>query len=173
MKNKPFIIHTSPTSQRDANVREQRRLKAARFFEHGVRQAEIARRLKVSRPAVHYWYSTWRQDGKEALRSRRHGPQSRMNPEHLAIVAQTLLRGAPASGYPTALWTLQRVREVIRKTTRVSFGQTHTWRILRAMGWSNQKPETRYLNRNEAAIKQWKEEKWPAIQKRGRVSRRE
>lgn len=167
MKNKAFIIHPSPTSQRDARVLEQRRLRAAQFFEKGTSQAEVARKLSVSRAAVHYWHTTWERNGKDGLRRSRPGPKSPFTFQKLAAIERILLKGATASGYATDLWTLQRVAEVIRKATRRPLGQTHTWRILRAMGWSNQKPETRYRDRNEAAIKRWKQERWPAIQKKG------
>lgn len=167
MNNKPFIIHPSPASHQDAKTLEKRRLKAGALFEKGIRQAQVARRLKVSRVAVHYWYIMWEKKGKEGLRSGRPGPKSRFNGEKISKIRETLLKGAGAAGYNTELWTLARVADMIRRRTRIRIGQTHAWRILRAMGWSNQKPETRYRDRNEAAIKQWKQNRWPAIQKKG------
>lgn len=162
-----FIIHPSPASRQDANALEQRRFKAVKLFKKGVHQAEVARQLKVTRTAVHYWYITWEKDGKEGLTRGRPGPKSLFTPEKLKTVERMLLKGAGNAGYSTELWTLQRVAEVIRKTTRVSFSQTHTWRILRAMGWSSQKPETHSRNRNEAAIQRWQQDRWPVIQKKG------
>jgi transposase len=167
MKNKPFIIHPSPASHHDAKKLEQRRLKAATLFKKGIHQAEIARRLKVSRPAVHYWYITWEKKGKDGLRRTQPGPKSQLTGEKLAKVKRTLAKGPLAAGYDTNLWTLARIADVIRKKTRVSYGTSQVWYLLRSLGWSSQKPETRYRDRNEAAIKRWKEESWPRIQKRG------
>lgn len=168
MRNKPFIIHPSPSSERDRKALEQRRVKAAKFFEKGIRQAEVARRLKVSRAAAHYWYSTWEKNGKEGLKNMGHpGFPSQLTPEKVSKVTHALIQGPIAAGYDTDLWTLPRIAKTIRKTTGVRYHPGYVWRIIRALGWSCQKPETRYRNRNEAAIRRWKQDEWPAIQKRG------
>lgn len=165
---KTFIIHPSPASHQDAKDLERRRLKAGTLFKRGVRQAEIARRLDVSRAAVHYWHITWRKKGKEGLQRRHPGPKSQLTEKKLKQVKRALEKGPIAAGYDTNLWTLARIATVIQRTTRVSYGTSQVWYLLRSLGWTSQKPETRYRNRNEAAIKRWKEESWPKIQKRGR-----
>ena len=168
MKNKAIIIHPSPASQRDAKTLAVRRMKAGKLFKKGVRQAEIARRLKVSRAAVHYWYTTWRKEGKEGLRGADHpGPKSKLTAEKVSTVKHILLKGAGAAGYATEMWTLPRIAEMIKKSTRISYHPGYVWRVVRALGFTCQKPETRYRDRNEAAIRRWKQEAWPAIQKRG------
>src|SRR3989344_211471 len=98
---KPFIIHPSPASQQDAKALEQRRYKASKFFEKGLSQAEVARRCKVSRVAVHYWYTIWQAKGKEGLRAGRPGPQSRLTPEKAKKLKAVILKGAMTAGYDT------------------------------------------------------------------------
>ena len=164
---KPFIIHPSPASHQDVQALEQRRFKAEKLFTKGIHQAEVARRLKVTRPAVHYWYTTWKKKGKDGLRRVRPGPKPRLTEKKLVKVKQALLHGPRNAGYDTDFWTLTRVADVIRRKTRVSYGTSQVWYLLRSLGWTSQKPETRYRDRNEAAIKRWKQERWPAIQKRG------
>ncbi len=41
----------------------------------------------------------------------------------------------------------------------------HLSRLLRAIGWSPQKPMQRATQRNEAAIATWYTERWPALKK--------
>lgn len=164
---KTFIIHPSPASHHDAKNLERRRLKAGMLFERGVHQAEIARRLGVSRAAVHYWYITWKKKGKDGLRRGRPGPKPRLTLKKFERVKRALSKGPIAAGYDTNLWTLARIALLIQRTVRVSYGTSQVWYLLRSLGWTSQKPETRYRNRNEAAIRRWKEEKWPAIQKKG------
>ena len=165
---KPFIIHPSPAShQEDAKDLEKRRLKAGKLFEKKISQAEVARRLKVSRAAAHYWYITWKKKGEDGLRRKRPGPKPQLTEKKLVKIKQALVEGPLSAGYDTNLWTLVRVAAVIQKKVRISYGQSQVWYLLRSLGWSSQKPETRYRNRNEAAIKRWKEERWPAIQKKG------
>jgi transposase len=78
-----------------------------------------------------------------------------------------LLRGAEAAGYRTELWTLKRIGEVIRKQFGVRYSPVGVWALLRhGLGWSWQKPERRALERDEAAIAQWKRKEWPRLKKR-------
>jgi transposase len=78
-----------------------------------------------------------------------------------------LLRGAGDAGYPTELCTLRRVGEVIRKRFSVRYSEVGVWALLRhSLGWSWQKPERRALQRDEAAIAQWKRDEWPRLKKR-------
>lgn len=165
---KPFIIHPSPASHHDARALERRRFKAEKLLTKGIHQAEIARRCKVTRAAVHYWYTTWKKKGKDGLRRTRPGPKPRLTHAKLEKVKRALLRGPRSAGYDTNLWTLTRVADVIRRKARVSYGISQVWYLLRSLGWTSQKPETRSRDRNEAAIQRWQEESWPRIQKRGR-----
>jgi len=79
---------------------------------------------------------------------------------------QILLRGAPAAGFPTDLWTLARVTEVIERELGVTYHPGHVWRILTDMGWSCQKPEKRARERDEMAIARWRQEAWPRVEKK-------
>ena len=63
-----------------------------------------------------------------------------MTPALLAKVEKALERGPKADGYPTELWALTRVAEVIEATTGVRYHPGHVWRVLRQMGWSRQRP---------------------------------
>lgn len=164
---KPFIIHPSPASHHNAQVLEERRRKAGKLFEKGIRQAEVARRLNVSRTAVHYWHTAWKKKGKGGLLRNRPGPKPHLTEKKLVKIKQALVKGPIAAGYDTNLWTLARIADTIRKKTRISYGTSQVWYLLRSLGWTSQKPETQYRDRNEAVIKRWKEQSWPRIQKRG------
>jgi transposase len=48
---------------------ERTRLRAARMFEHGTSQAEVARRLHTSRQNAHRWYRNWQHGGRAARRA--------------------------------------------------------------------------------------------------------
>jgi transposase len=63
------------------------------------------------------------------------------------------------------LWTLKRIGEVIRKRFGVRYSPVGVRALLRhGLGW--QKPERRALERDEAAIVQWKREEWSRLKKR-------
>lgn len=161
---------SSPVRERrDIKALEKRRQKAGRLFASGLSQAEVARRLKVSRPSVHAWHTAWQEQGIKGLASNRgvFGRMPRLTARHIHKVKTAILAGPRKSGFATDLWTLKRIAKVIRQKTSVSYHPGHVWRILQTLGFSCQKPAQRPRERNEKAIKAWREREWPAIQKRG------
>jgi transposase len=146
---------------------EERRLRAADLFAEGVRQAEIARQVGVTHQTVSDWHAAWKQGGREALRGAgRAGRRSKLSPEQLAEVTAALSKGPTANGYPTELWTLARVAEVIERVTGVEYHPGHVWRILRAqLGWTRQRPARQAVERDDAAIERWVRERWPKAKK--------
>lgn len=159
---------SSPSRHRDRAARERRRLKAAKLFTKKIPHADIARRLAVTPAAVSQWYHAWEENHRTGLVSKgRTGPKPKVAEAALAHIGRLLFQGPKKHGYETDLWTLERVKTVIRKKMGLSFGTTHIWRILTIqLGWSVQKPETRARERDEHAIRHWRCSIWPRI-KRG------
>ena len=146
-------------------MRERRR-QAVALFERGETQATVARRLRVSRMSAKRWFDAWRAGGKAAMHGAgRAGRPPKVLPEQLERISAELLKGPQAHGYATQVWTLARVRDVIAELTGVRYHEGHVWRVLRALGWSIQKPTTRARERDEEAIRRWVRVKWPALQK--------
>jgi transposase len=76
-----------------------------------------------------------------------------------------LARGAKAYGFRGEVWTCERVAQVILKEFGVSYHPAHVSRLVRGLGLSLQKPMRRADQRDEEAIKRWKEERWPSLKK--------
>ncbi len=55
---------------------------------------------------------------------------------------------------------------MIRRDFGVRYHPAHISRLLKALGLSLQKPQRRAYQRDEEAIKRWKEERWPELKKR-------
>jgi transposase len=142
----------------------QRRLQAARLFAKGLSQAEVARRLQVSRQTTSRWHARWRQGGRAGLAGPgRWGRPSRLSEADWRRVERALLTGAQAHGFDTDLWTLPRIAEVIRRLTGVVYHPGHVWWLLRRHQWSPQRPARRAAERDEAEIARWRAEEWPRI----------
>jgi len=155
---------------------ERRRRHAITLLQGGTPYREIARRVGASLSSVVRWEQAYRRDKRNGLRVRpTPGRPCRLSTTQQQQLKAVLLRGAGAAGYSTELWTLKRIGDVIRRQFRVRYSTVGVWALLRhGMGWSWQKPERRALQRNEAAIAQWKRDEWPRIKKRraaGRASR--
>lgn len=153
--------------QRDHNAMEKRRLKAAKYFERGLGCSEVARRLGVRRQSAHGWMQAWQRGGRESLRSS--GPagrKPRMSDGQKRQLIDAMLAGPQQSGYATEVWTLPRVRALVRKHTGETYHTGHLSRMLRALGLSCQRPERRAIERDEKNIRRWKRVEWPAIKKK-------
>ncbi len=164
------IMEKKTRPRRDFESLEKRRIEAASLFRKGVKQAEVARRLKASRQSVNRWYVAWKNGGVAALKAAgRAGRKPRITEAQLKRIEKELLKGPRSHGYSTELWTLPRIAKLIRKVTGEQYNPGHVWRILRRMGWSCQRPSTKAKERNEAAIEAWKKEEWPRIKKKPAV----
>ena len=160
-------------ARRDFQALEQRRKRAARLFGVAERLATVARRLQVSRQSVSRWFRQWKSGGTSALRGAgRAGRAPRLQAEQRRQVDATLRQGARANGFNTDLWTLPRVAQVIEQVTGVRYHAGQVWKVRRAMGWTLQRPARRARERNEAAIRHWVAERWPAVKKKPAASRR-
>jgi transposase len=156
--------HHPPTSKpRDFKGMERLRLRAARRFEQGTSQAEVAHRLGTSRQNTHRWDHTGQHGGRAALRCTGPGRKPKLTARGRRKIERALLQGALAHGFDTDLWTCKRIQTLIWRLTGVRHHPSHSWRILTAMGWTVQRPERRALERDEAAIARWVKQDWPRI----------
>lgn len=153
--------------QRDHTAMEQRRLKAARYFEEGKSASEVAKLLGVRRQSAHAWLQAWRKTGVKGLASKGPaGPKARLSGKQKAALMKAIVAGPKAHGHPTEVWTLPRVAKLIEQQTGEHYHSGHVWWILREMGLSGQQPTRRAIERNETAIAEWTKQGWPKLKKK-------
>ena len=152
-------------TKRDFDALEQRRREGMRLLGQRVAQAEVARRLGVSPAAVCKWEARRKARPGGAWKRRPQGKPPKLTARHKEQLCQALKKGAQAHGFLNELWTLPRIATVLEATCGVRLHPGHLWRVLGTLGWSVQKPERRALQRDEAAILDWKKRRWPALKK--------
>jgi transposase len=104
--------------------------------------------------------------GKEALRKRSSpGATPRLSADQRARLPGLLGKGAVAHGFRGEVWTCQRVGRVIKREFGVGYHPAHVGRILKGLGFSLQKPDRLADQRDEDAIQEWKEKRWPELKK--------
>jgi transposase len=160
--------------KRDFDALEKRRLHAAALLEKGIHEAEVARRVGVHRQSVNRWRRTLEESDRTALRKAgRAGRKPLVSERDLRTIEADLKRGPETLGYETGLWTTQRVAELIEERFGVRYTPEHVGWLLRRLGWSCQRPVGRALERNEAAVRRWKKQRWPELKKKptGRAAR--
>src|SRR5579872_5417893 len=104
---------------------QQLRQAAIGLFEKDLSNAEIARRLGVSRKTIVGWRQLYAAQGACGLQLKPAGLPRRINEAQLQQVAEALLQGPQAHGYPTQLWTLPRIADLIEKLTGVRYHPGH------------------------------------------------
>lgn len=145
---------------------ERRRRRGARLLESGVAQAEVARRVGVTRTSVSRWEKLRREGGLDALRRpERFGRPRRLSDAQCEELIKRLKAGAVAAGFATELWTLPRIRLLIEQRFAVKLTEPSVWRLLRSLGWSVQRPSGQARQRDDKAIRRWKARRWPELKK--------
>lgn len=142
---------------------------AARLLGQGIRQAEVARRVQVSRESVRRWADQITKYGSAKIlkKAGRAGRKGKLDAAQLGRLETILKSGPERAGFSTGLWTLERIGQVIRSEFEVEYHPGHVWWILhKKLGWSCQRPVGRARERNEGAIAEWKQSTWPALKKK-------
>ncbi|MHB8732711.1 MAG: winged helix-turn-helix domain-containing protein [bacterium] len=153
-------------TRRDFSALEARRQHAARLFAAGQRQADVVHQLRVSRETASRWYAAWRTHGAAGLRGAgRAGRKPRLDAAALARLEAALVRGPTAWGFPTHLWTLQRIALVIWKVCHVRYSVPQAWRVVHQLGWSRQRPTRQARERDPIAVAHWMRTTWPRVKK--------
>jgi transposase len=154
-------------SREATDWREGRRLRAFELKQQGWSQQRIAEALGVSKGAVSQWMKRAREGGGVQALKRKPAPgaRPRLSEDERARLPELLARGAQAHGFRGEVWTCERVAIVIRREFGVSYHPAHVSRVVRALGLSLQKPQRRAEQRNEEAIDNWKQKKWPSLKK--------
>ncbi|RJF91929.1 helix-turn-helix domain-containing protein [Noviherbaspirillum saxi] len=151
--------------KRDFEALEQRRKIAAKLLAKGMKQAQVARELHVSRQSVSVWAKAQAVD-KEGWRRKPLGSCPGLNPAQRRWLCKLLARGAQANGFPNDAWTLRRIGQLIEQEFGIAYGKTNIWLLMKAMGFSCQRPAGRASQRNEEAIRQWRLKRWPMLKKK-------
>src|SRR5918992_6093541 len=158
---------TGLSCQQATNWREGRWLRAWELSQEGWPQQRIAAALGVTKGAVSQWLSRARAHGPPALRHcKSPGRRPKLAHQQRLQLLELLAQGPSAFGFGGDVWTQPRVAQVIRRHFRVQYHPSQVGRILKEYGWSRQKPLRRASQRDEAAIRRWKEERWARPEKR-------
>ncbi|HEX9876018.1 MAG TPA: IS630 family transposase [Gammaproteobacteria bacterium] len=154
------------SAKRDFVAMEERRREGARLLRNGVSQAEVARLTEVSRQSVSRWASALEEAGLRGLRrAGRAGRKPRLDERQLEQLVRLLKAGPEVAGFPTGLWTLPRVAQLIEKRFGVAYATTRVWQLLRQLGFTPQRSTGRARERDEARIEAWKRKRWPQVKK--------
>jgi transposase len=152
---------------------EWRRYRALYLKRRGWIQRDIAEALDVSEVALSGWLARARDGGPEALRARlAPGRPPRLSPAQRRSIPELLWHGPEAYGFRGQVWTCARVARVIEEEFGVRYHKDHVGRMLKDLRWTPQQPIKRAIQRDEGAIRRWRDEVWPELRRRARREHR-
>lgn len=156
-----------PRPEGSADLLEDRRRRALALVDSGCSLNEAARRIGCGASSVMRWFHSRRRGGEKALKVRfSPGRPSKLQRKQKQQLIRLLVKGAMARGHRTNLWTTTRIAQLIEEEFGVRYHPNHIGRLMQRLGWSHQKPKRRAVERDDAAIEQWKRQKWPHIKKK-------
>jgi transposase len=147
---------------------EQRRRTAVGIAKKkGLSIREVAAVIGCAPASVSRWNTAYKRGGAHGLDSKpQGGSRPRLSQRQRTKLRRILIRGARAWGFPTELWTLKRVQQVVKAEFGVDYHIGHLHRIVKALGFSPQKPAKRAREQDEEAVKAFREKDWPRIKKK-------
>src|SRR3954469_17450553 len=152
---------------------EWRRFRALHLRREGWSRQDIAEALEVSPVSVSRWFARVREGGTEALRARPGpGRPPKLSPTQKRLIPEFLWHGAEVYGFRGEVWTCARVARVIEEEFGVHYHKGHVCRLLRELQRTPQVPIRRAIQRDEEAIRRWRDAVWPDLQRRARRERR-
>jgi transposase len=134
---------------------------------------DIATALGVTPVSVSRWFARARDGGRRALRAHRSpGPPPKLSAAQRDRIPEFLWHGAEAYGFRGEAWTCPRIARVVAEEFGVRYHKDHVSRLLRALRWTPQVPIRRAIQRDERAIRRWRDEIWPDLRRRAQRERR-
>jgi transposase len=141
--------------------------------QRGWYQCDIAEALDVSKDTVSRWLARARDGGPAALLARPSpGRPPKLSSAQKRLIPEFLWHGAEAYDFRGDVWTCARIARVIEEEFGVRYHKGHVSRLLKELRWTPQVPITRAIQRDEDAIRHWRQEVWPALQRQARRERR-
>jgi transposase len=152
---------------------EWRRFRALHLKRQGWARHDIAEALGVSLVSVSRWFARARAGGLDALRAHPSpGPPPKLPAAQKRLIPEFLWHGAEAYGFRGEVWSCARIAQVIEEEFGVRYHKGHVGKLLRELHWTPQVPIRRALQRDEDAIRRWRDAVWPELRQRARRERR-
>ena len=145
--------------------RERVRLQAAEMFAQDADPVQIAGSLRVSTKSVYQWRREWRAGGAAALASKGPGGSAcRLGDGQVAQLRAALEAGPAAFGWgEDQRWTLARAAALATRLFGVSYTLRGMSYLLHRLGCTPQVPVHRAVERDEAAIAEWRAATWAKV----------
>jgi transposase len=151
--------------KKDRKIMEHIRLNAIDRWLAGERPLDIIRSIGYCETTIYKWIDTYFEFGREGLLSTKAaGAPSKLCDSQKNQVKEMIVGKEPKfHGLDASLWTRQIVADLIKKKFDVTLGLTQVGVLLADLGITPQKPTRHAREQDPVKVKEWEEEKFPAI----------
>jgi transposase len=146
---------------------EEIRKRAVERVQAGESPEKVIRTLGFARACIYDWLAKYRSGGWHALKTgKRPGRPKILTGSQIRWVYNLVTEGDPQQlKIPFALWTRDLVASAIKDKFGIKLSESSVGRLLRQLGFSNQKPLYRAYQQNPDVVKRWMDVDFPKIKK--------
>ncbi len=160
-------------AEADGAYRVARRLHAVLLSHQQHTSGEIARLLDAPRSRVSLWLQQFETHGWEALlEGHRSGRPKELGAAQLSQLDDIIDSGPVAYGFSSGVWTSPMIARVIAEEFAVWYHAGHVRKVLKAMGFSVQRPRRRLAKADPVAQDRWQRYTYPRLKKNRGSARR-
>ncbi|MBM3889443.1 MAG: IS630 family transposase [Verrucomicrobia bacterium] len=155
-------------AEKDGAVRVARRIHAVLLNHQQHTSGEIAELLGAPRSKVSLWLGQYERDGWEALlEGHRSGRPRELTAAQLSHLDGLIDSGPIAYGFSSGVWSSPMIGRVIEEEFNVHYHPGHVRKLLKAMGFSVQRPRRKLAKADPAQQDRWQRYTYPRLKKNG------
>jgi transposase len=162
-----MIIRINDGRKLNREAQAQIRITVVQRVLDGESPEEVVKSIGYNRRIIYHWLSLYRAGGFEALQVHKSGgrPPKLTGPQMMRLY--TIIKDKTPEQYtfPFVLWTIEIIREVLRRIFNVHMSGVSVWRTLKALGLSAQRPKHVAYQQNGEAAEKFLREEYPDIKK--------
>jgi transposase len=153
-------------AERDGAYRVARRIHAVLLSAQQHTRGEIATVLQAPRSKVSLWLGQYEGYGWEALlEGHRSGRPPELTPAQLSELDGLIDSGPIAYGFSSGVWTSPMIARVIEEEFKVHYHPGHVRKVLKALGFSVQRPRRLLAKGDPAEQDRWQRYTYPRLKK--------
>lgn len=153
-------------AERDGAYRVARRIHAVLLSHQRHTSGEIADLLGAPRSKVSLWLGQYESYGWEALlEGHRCGRPKELTSAQLSQLDGVIDSGPIAYGFSSGVWTSPMIARIIEEEFNVHYHPGHVRKLLKALGFSVQRPRRQLAKADPAAQDRWQRYTYPRLKK--------
>jgi transposase len=153
-------------AERDGEYRVARRIHAVLLNHRRHTSGEIAELLGAPRSKVSLWLGQYESHGwKALLEGHRSGRPKELTSAQLSQLDGVIDSGPIAYGFSSGVWTSPMIARVIEEEFNVHYHPGHVRKVLKALGFSVQRPRRQLAKANPAEQDRWQRYTYPRLKK--------